>query len=69
METTTAEEYTELRAMARIEKVGLERFDLHAMAVAQSMGAEFEDNPFAYEDQEPVIQTTEQMMSAMAGTN
>ena len=66
METTTAEEYTELRAMSLLERVGLERGDRHAMIIAQSMGGEFEGNPFAFEVE--TIRTLEEELAANSGS-
>ena len=66
IDTTSAEEYTELRAVSMLEKIGLERGDMQEMAICQSMGAEFEGNLFAYEVES--VRTLDDELSALSGS-
>ncbi len=63
--TISAEEYTELRAMALIERVGLERDDLYATAICRAMGADIEEDVFRH--QETQIKTLDQEFGALSG--
>ena len=51
--------------MSLIEAVGLERNDRHAIVIAGAMGAEINDNPFAYEVKRE--RTLDEEFSALAG--
>jgi len=65
LKSVSAEEYSELRAMARIERVGLDRTDQYAIFQVQAAGGELEGNPFAYEEKKE--RTLDEEFAALAG--
>lgn len=63
--TITADEYTELRALAQLERIGLERTDHYATALAQAAGAEIDEQYFHYKHIKP--KTLDEEAAALAG--
>jgi len=67
MRSITAEEYTELRGLALIERVGLERIDEHATAICRAMGADVDESIFRYAEEREV--TLEEELAVLGAVN